>query len=169
MSINSDGFYVDGKQYYFIPPMPTEETRGGIKAKARTTENIEVVVDTDGRAYVAGSGGSNLVADVDYLTPGTAATTYQPVGNYLTEEEFKGTVTSVNGNVPDVNGAINFEIPSGLPEVTAADNDKVLAVVDGIWAPAENSGSLSLEDIATPEQVLDYLASTIPDFTQEAF
>ena len=51
--ILSDGFeHSDGNIYDFIPPSPTEETRGGIIAKERTTETGEMAVDpVTGRAY----------------------------------------------------------------------------------------------------------------------
>ena len=51
--ILSDGFeHSDGNIYDFIPPSPTEETRGGIIAKERTTETGEIAVDpVTGRAY----------------------------------------------------------------------------------------------------------------------
>lgn len=52
-----------------------------------------------------------LIADVDYLTPSTAALTY------LTEETYKGTVTSVN-NINPNNGNITIDIPTVTNDLT---------------------------------------------------
>lgn len=43
-----------GNEIQFEPPVPTEETRGGILAKSveDTDEMAEVVIGTDGKAYV---------------------------------------------------------------------------------------------------------------------
>lgn len=44
---------LDGQTYELIPPSPTETERGGIAAKERTTETVEVAVDSStGKAYV---------------------------------------------------------------------------------------------------------------------
>ena len=49
----SYGFISDnGDEYDFVPPSPTEEYRGGIKAKKKTTETVEVVVGDDDKLYV---------------------------------------------------------------------------------------------------------------------
>ena len=43
----------EGRKIEFEPPAPTSDKRGGIIAKARTNEDIEVVVDQkSGKAYV---------------------------------------------------------------------------------------------------------------------
>lgn len=42
----------NGEKYEIIPPSPTEKIRGGIKAKAKTNESVEVVIGEDGKAYV---------------------------------------------------------------------------------------------------------------------
>lgn len=50
------GFYdrENDTVHIFIPPAPTEAERGGIAAKSRTTESLEVAVDSGtGKAYVA--------------------------------------------------------------------------------------------------------------------
>ena len=53
MDIKTKGFTMpNGDTHIFIPPSPTESERGGIKAKAKTTENVEVVVGDDDKLYV---------------------------------------------------------------------------------------------------------------------
>lgn len=50
------GFYdrENDTVHIFIPPAPTESERGGIAAKTRTTESLEVTVDPEtGKAYAA--------------------------------------------------------------------------------------------------------------------
>ena len=54
--IKTDGFYdrENDRKHIFIPPAPTETERGGITAKTRTAESLEVTVDPEtGKAYVA--------------------------------------------------------------------------------------------------------------------
>lgn len=53
MQIKTKGFKMpNGDEHIFIPPSPTETERGGIKAKVRTTEQLEVAVDQEtGKAY----------------------------------------------------------------------------------------------------------------------
>lgn len=54
--IKTDGFYdrENDRKHIFIPPVPTETERGGITAKNKTTESLEVTIDPEtGKAYVA--------------------------------------------------------------------------------------------------------------------
>lgn len=54
--IKTDGFYdrENDRKHVFILPAPTETERGGIAAKNKTTESLEVTVDSaTGKAYVA--------------------------------------------------------------------------------------------------------------------
>ena len=54
--IKTDGFYdrENDRKHIFIPPAPTETERGGITAKTRTAESLEVTVDPETeKAYVA--------------------------------------------------------------------------------------------------------------------
>lgn len=54
--IKTDGFYdrENDRKHVFIPPTPTESERGGITAKEKTTESLEVTIDSaTGKAYVA--------------------------------------------------------------------------------------------------------------------
>ena len=55
MIIKTNGFKMpNGDIHTFIPPSPTENERGGIKAKAKTTEALEVSFDeASERLYAA--------------------------------------------------------------------------------------------------------------------
>lgn len=55
MAIKTNGFKMpNGDVHTFIPPSPTENERGGIKAKHKTTESLEVAFDeTTERLYAA--------------------------------------------------------------------------------------------------------------------
>lgn len=56
MDIKTKGFTMpDGNTHIFIPPSPTETERGGIKAKKKTTEEVEVAVGDDDKLYVPGT------------------------------------------------------------------------------------------------------------------
>ena len=54
MRKKSDGIELpDGQVYDIIPPLPTSSQRGGIVANEKTTESLEVVIDSStGKAYV---------------------------------------------------------------------------------------------------------------------
>lgn len=53
MDVKTKGITMpDGNTHIFIPPSPTENRRGGIKAKKRTTENVEVAVGEDDKLYI---------------------------------------------------------------------------------------------------------------------
>lgn len=83
-----------------------------------------------------------LVADTDYLTPGTAESTYQPIGDYLTEETYKGTVTSVNGITP-VDGNVT------LPETVTVTESTVSG-----WGFTKNTGTYSKPSDGIPKSDL---------------
>lgn len=53
MEIKTKGFEMpNGDVHVFMPPSPTETERGGIKAKPKTTETVEVTIGEDGKLYV---------------------------------------------------------------------------------------------------------------------
>lgn len=53
MDIKTKGFNMpNGDTHIFIPPSPTETERGGIKAKKKTTETVEVAIGDDDKLYV---------------------------------------------------------------------------------------------------------------------
>ena len=56
MDIKTKGFTMpNGDNHIFIPPSPTETERGGIKAKTKTTETVEVAIGDDDKLYVPGT------------------------------------------------------------------------------------------------------------------
>ena len=71
-----------------------------------------------------------LESDVDQINTRLTTLENTPSGDTNVIETVK-----VNGTalVPDANKAVNVVL-QGLPTVTAADNGKILAVVDGAWA-----------------------------------
>ena len=53
MEKKTHGFTMpNGDTHVFIPPAPTETERGGIIAKEKTTESVEVAIGEDGKLYV---------------------------------------------------------------------------------------------------------------------
>lgn len=59
----------DGNLHKLIPVVASANTVGGIKAKKRTTENNEVVVDDDGNAYVAGGNIESISVNGTVILP----------------------------------------------------------------------------------------------------
>ena len=56
MDIKTKGITMfNGDTHVFIPPSPTQTERGGIKAKMKTTETVEVAVGNDDKLYVPGT------------------------------------------------------------------------------------------------------------------
>ena len=52
MDIKTKGITMfNGDTHVFIPPSPTQTERGGIKAKAKTTETVEIAIGTDDKLY----------------------------------------------------------------------------------------------------------------------
>lgn len=80
MDIKTKGITIfNGDTHVFIPPSPTETERGGIKAKAKTTETVEVVVGNDDKLYVPGTDAT--------LTVENSAADAKVVGNKFTAIE----------------------------------------------------------------------------------
>lgn len=71
-----------------------------------------------------------LESDVDEINTRLTTLENAPSGDANVIETVKVNGTSL---VPDVNKAVNVVL-QGLPTVTAADNGKILAVVNGAWA-----------------------------------
>lgn len=71
MDIKTKGLKMpDGNTHIFVPPSPTETERGGIKAKKKTIENVEVVVGDDDKLYVPEypSKTSDIVNDSGFIS-----------------------------------------------------------------------------------------------------
>lgn len=84
MDIKTKGFTMpDGNTHIFIPPSPTETERGGIKAKKKTTEEVEVAVGDDDKLYVPSVPDEKIIEAVNiYLDenpPTTGATAEQAI------------------------------------------------------------------------------------------
>ena len=53
MSIYSNGLKINGEIYDIVPPSPSNEVRGGIKASSKEdTYTVEVKVGSDDKLYV---------------------------------------------------------------------------------------------------------------------
>lgn len=112
----------DGNINTFIPPSPTETVRGGIKAKAKTNETVEVVVGSNGKLYVP----AYPTIDSSLASSGKAADS-KVVGDKLTE---------VNTEIT----ALKKSVSDGKTLVATAITDKGVATVptDSFVTMAEN-------------------------------
>ena len=116
----------DGNINTFIPPSPTEIVRGGIKAKAKTNETVEVVVGSNGKLYVP------TYPSIDKaLTSSGSAADAKVVGDKLTE---------VNTEIT----ALKKSVSDGKELVATAITDKGVATspTDTFATMAENIGQI---------------------------
>ena len=120
----------DGNINIFIPPSPTETVRGGIKAKAKTNETVEVVVGSNGKLYVP------TYPSIDKaLTSSGKAADAKVVGDKLTEVNIE--ITALKKSVSD-----------GKELVATAITDKGVATepTDTFATMAENIGKIKSGD-----------------------
>lgn len=109
MDIKTIGFDIpNGNRHIFIPPSPTESERGGIKAKKKTTENVEVAVGDDDKLYVPGYPTSLPASDVSEWAK-------QPTKPTYTADEV--------GALPNTTKVLQLD--SSLTDETKAANAKV--------------------------------------------
>ena len=116
----------DGNINIFIPPSPTETERGGIKAKEKTNETVEVVVGSNGKLYVP------TYPSIDKaLTSSGSAADAKVVGDKLTE---------VNTEIT----ALKKSVSDGKKLVATAITDKGGATesTDTFATMAENIGQI---------------------------
>ena len=116
----------DGNINIFIPPSPTETERGGIKAKEKTNETVEVVVGSNGKLYVP------TYPSIDKaLTSSGSAADAKVVGDKLTE---------VNTEIT----ALKKSVSDGKKLVATAITDKGVATesTDTFATMAENIGQI---------------------------
>lgn len=117
----------DGNINTFIPPSPTETVRGGIKAKAKTNETVEVVVGSDGKLYVPA---------------------YPSIDKTLTSSGNAADAKVVGDKLIEVNTEINElkkSVSDGKSKVANAITGKGVAteVTDTFNTMAENIGKIS--------------------------
>ena len=110
----------DGNINTFIPPSPTETVRGGIKAKAKTNETVEVVVGSNGKLYVP------TYPSVDKaLTSSGKAADAKVVGDKLTEVNTE--ITALKKSVSDRNTKIATAITDKGVATEPTDSADVMA------------------------------------------
>ena len=98
MEIKTNGFKMpDGNVHTFIPPSPTETERGGIKAKNKTTETLEIAVDSvTGKAYAPTS-------PIDKtLTVSNQAADAKTTGDELKKKASQEEVTKLKEDISDL-------------------------------------------------------------------
>ena len=78
MDVKAKGITMpDGNTHIFIPPSPTQTERGGVIAKKKTTETVEVAVGEDDKLYVPGTDNT--------LTDETKAANAKATGDKISE------------------------------------------------------------------------------------
>ena len=110
----------DGNIHTFIPPSPTETERGGIKAKAKTNETVEVVVGSDGKLYVP----AYPTIDKTLASSGKAADS-KVVGDKLTEVNTE--ITALKKSVSDGKSELAVAITEKGVETASNDAFHVMA------------------------------------------
>lgn len=110
----------DGNINIFIPPSPTETERGGIKAKAKTNETVEVVVGSNGKLYVP------TYPSVDKaLTSSGSAADAKVVGDKLTEVNTE--ITALKKSVSDGKEMLAVAITEKGIETASNDSFSIMA------------------------------------------
>lgn len=110
----------DGNINTFIPPSPTETVRGGIKAKAKTNETVEVVVGSNGKLYVP------TYPSIDKaLTSSGSAADAKVVGDKLIEVNTE--ITQVKKSVSDGKSKVASAITDKGVATLATDTFDVMA------------------------------------------
>lgn len=110
----------DGNIHMFIPPSPTETERGGIKAKAKTNETVEVVVGSDGKLYVP----AYPTIDKTLASSGKAADS-KVVGDKLTEVNTE--ITALKKSVSDGKEMLAAAITGKGVETASDDSFSTMA------------------------------------------
>ena len=113
----------DGNINTFIPPSPTETVRGGIKAKAKTNETVEVVVGSNGKLYVP------TYPSIDKaLTSSGSAADAKVVGDKLTEVNTE--ITALKKSVSD--GKEMLAVAITEKGIETASNDSFSTMAENI-------------------------------------
>lgn len=131
MAIKTNGFKMpNGDVHTFIPPSPTENERGGVKAKPKTTESLEVAFDeTTERLYAATPDTDKTLSESDIAAD--AKVTGDKIETKLDKNQGKENVGKAlviggDGNV------VPGEVQSGddLLIVNTASGESPLAISD---------------------------------------
>lgn len=116
MDVKTKGITMpDGNTHIFIPPSPTQTERGGVIAKKKTTETVEVAVGEDDKLYVPGTDNA--------LTDETKAANAKATGDKISEikgdllskvgyAEISGTTITLYADSTKNNAIKTLEIPS---------------------------------------------------------
>lgn len=98
MDVKTKGITMpDGNTHIFIPPSPTQTERGGVIAKKKTTETVEVAVGEDDKLYVPGTDNT--------LTDETKAANAKATGDKISE--LKNNLESLNNKVIELENIIS--------------------------------------------------------------
>ena len=115
---------VQGAGGSYTLPVASSTTLGGVKPVAKTASMTqEVGVDASGALYTEPGSGGGGSTDISLGITGASAGKIPKVK--AVDAEGKPTEWEAT------------EMPDGVPVVTAADNGKILRVVNGAWATAE--------------------------------
>ena len=178
MDIKTKGFNMpDGNTYIFIPPSPTETERGGIIAKKKTTENVEVAVGDDDKLYVP-----NVLNDLSTSVDKTWSSEKIneelkdcvkyvkvtvnligsegniPVGNTIYVYEIVDTIETLSYSTLTLSGSAIVRVPHGAKYRITASTD-----AEGFYAPTEVKGvaihdseaTIRYTELAYPKTIRD--------------
>ena len=127
----------DGNINTFIPPSPTETVRGGIKAKAKTNETVEVVVGSNGKLYVP------TYPSIDKaLTSSGKAADAKVVGDKLTEVNTE--ITALKKSVSD--GKEMLAVAITEKGIETASNDSFSTMSENV-RQIESGGGTSFDKV----------------------
>lgn len=118
MEIKTKGFDLpDGNRHVFIPPSPTQTERGGIKAKTKTTETVEVAVGTDDKLYVPSYPTSLPASDVyDWAKQITPDVTLSENGKAADSKAVGDTISSLSEDLSQLSEEKVSYKPQALTE-----------------------------------------------------
>ena len=133
-----------------IPASP-KFTDTTYESKAAASGGTAVSLVTTGEKYTWNNKGNGTITGIKMngaskgtsgvVDLGTVITSHQSLSGKQDKLVSGTNIKTINGN--SLLGSGNLAV-SGLPAVTSSDNDKVLKVVNGVWAVAEGGGGSSL-------------------------
>lgn len=164
MDIKTKGFTMpNGDTHIFIPPSPTESERGGIIAKKKTTEDVEVVVGDDDKLYVPDViQDENTSSETTWSSKKIAEELNEcvkfvkitvnligsegniPTGNTIYVYEIIDNIETLSYSVPSPTGSTVVRIPRGEKYRITASTDE-----EGFYAPVDVIGVAIHDDAVT--------------------